>query len=189
VLLLVRGAERDLCKHDTSLLLRRRGIMTEKNSPNDWLYRIATVSLLLVIAAVAVLTAGCTGSGGETADVPSTDVIFTGSYVEKVELFHFFGESRCVSCVMLGDHAEETVNTYYAQELSSGRLVFDHINIDMPENSEIVERYGPTGSSLWIGIYDENGFYKQELLAPWYMLNDKQKFTVYIRAVLDQHLT
>lgn len=162
--------------------------MTGKNPQNDRLYRIATVSLLLVIAAAAILSAGCTGSRGETANVPSTEVIFTGSNVEKVELFHFYGESRCVSCVMLGDHAEETVNTYYAQELSSGRLVFDHINIDMPENREIVERYGPTGSSLWIGIYDENGFYAEELLAPWYMIGDEEKFMEYTKAVIDQQL-
>lgn len=162
--------------------------MTAKNPQNNRLYRITTVSLLLVIAAAAVLTAGCTGGGGEWVNGSSTEVSYTGSNVEKVEIFHFYGDSRCTSCVILGDFAEESVNTYYAPELSSGRLVFDHINIDVPENREIVERYGPTGSSLWIGIYDENGFHAEELIAPWYMLGDKQTFMEYIKAVIDQQL-
>jgi hypothetical protein len=157
-------------------------------SPNNRPFRIMSISLLLVITAAAVLTAGCTGNGEETATGPSTEVGYTGSHVEKVEVYHFYGASRCVSCVMLGDLTEETVNTYYAQELQSGRLVFDHIDTAMPENREIVERYVPTGSSLWIGIHDENGFYKEELLGPWYMIGDEQKFSAYIRAVIDQQL-
>lgn len=151
-------------------------------------FRIATVSLLLIIAAVMVLIAGCTGSSGETASDPSSEVSYTGSKVEKVELYHFYGESRCVSCIMLGDLTEETVNTYYTQDLQSGRLVFDHIDFEVPENREIVERYGPTGSSLWIGIYDEKGFYKEELLGPWYLISNKPEFMQYIRAVIDQQL-
>jgi thiol-disulfide isomerase/thioredoxin len=155
---------------------------------NDQLYRIAAVSLLLLIAAVTVLTAGCTGGPDEVVNSLTSEVSYTGSNVEKVELFHFYSESRCESCEILGNLTEETVNTYYTEELQSGRLVFAHINSDMPENSEIIERYGPTGSSLWIGIYDENGFYKEELLVPWYMLGNKPRFMGYIRAVIDPQL-
>jgi hypothetical protein len=161
--------------------------MIGKIPQNDRPIRIATGLLLLLIAA-AVLTAGCTEGAEEPANGLSSEVSYIGSNVEKVELFHFYGESRCVSCVMLGDLTEETVNTYYAEDLRSGRLVFAHINSDVSENREIVERYGPTGSSLWIGIYDGNGFYKEELLGPWYMIGDKPKFMGYIRAIIDQQL-
>lgn len=152
---------------------------------NNRSIRIISISLLLVIAAAAVLTAGCTG---EAPTGPSSEVSYTGTNVEKVELYHFYGENRCTSCVMLGVLTENAVNARYAEDLGSGRLVFDHINIDVPENRETVVRYGPTGSSLWIGVHDENGFYAEELLAPWYMLGDEQKFSAYIGAVLDQQL-
>ncbi|MBN1194189.1 MAG: thioredoxin family protein [Methanomicrobiaceae archaeon] len=154
---------------------------------NNRSLKIQSLSLLLVIAAAAVLAAGCTGSS-EPENRLSSEVGYTGTNVEKVELYHFYGANRCVSCMMLGDLTEQTVNTYYAQELLSGRLVFNHIDISMPENRGIVERYGPTGSSLWIGIHDEQGFYKEELLGPWYMLGDEGKFSAYIRAVIDQQL-
>jgi len=161
--------------------------MIAKIPQNKQLYRIATGSLLLAIAVAAVLTAGCTG--GDPSTPLLSEVTYTGLNVEKVELYHFYDKrSRCISCVMLGDLAEEAVNTYYAEELRSGRLIFDHIDVEVPENSEIVGRYGPTGSSLWIGIYDENGFYAEELLGPWYMIGDRPKFMKYIKAVLDPQL-
>ena len=95
--------------------------MTPKIPLTNRLYRIATVSLLLLIAVVTVLTAGCTGGTDETANSLSSEVSYTGSNVEKVELIHFYSESRCASCVILGDLTEEAVNTSYAQELQSGR--------------------------------------------------------------------
>ena len=56
---------------------------------NVQLYQIATVSLLLLIAVVTVLTAGCTGGADEAANILSSEVSYTGSNVEKVELIHF----------------------------------------------------------------------------------------------------
>jgi len=181
-------------------IYRTRGIMRAKKPGNDRLRRIITGSLLLIIAALAVFCAGCTGDGGETANTPAntlaetpvhppeSEVTYTGTNVEKIELLHFYGSKSCSSCTLLGYLAEETVNAAYAPELASGELVFSHVNFDLPENGEIVERYGPTGSSLWIGVYDENGFYAQELIAPWYMTGDRPLFRAYLGAVIDQQL-
>ena len=178
--------------------------MRAKNAGNIRLRRTVAGSLLLVIAAMTVFCAGCMGDGGETTNAPvntqlntpavtqepapETEVAYTGTNVEKVELFHFYGNKSCSSCTLLGYLAETTVAEEYAPELASGELVFAHVNYDLPENAEIVERYGPTGSSLWIGVCDDNGFYAQELIAPWYMTGDRAAFKTYLRAVIDQQL-
>lgn len=135
-----------------------------------------------------MIFAGCTESKTEAPAAISTEVSYIGTNVDKVELFHFFGAKRCYSCVLLGDYAEESVNTYYKEELNSGRIVFKHIDMSLPENQEIVEIYGPTGSSLWIGIYDENGIYLQELIAPLYMLGSKTEFMGYLKEVIGQQI-
>lgn len=169
-----------------------RGKLPEKTP----LHRIMSGILLFTVAATVVFCAGCTDDrgtvGSASANAPEntaeTEVTYTGTDVEKVELYHFHGDRSCTSCTVLGDFAEDTVTEWYAPELESGRIVFDHINFDNPDNSGLVEIYGPTGSSLWIGIYDENGFYKQELTAPWYMIKDKEQSSTYIRAVIEQQL-
>ena len=160
------------------------------------LHRIMSGILLVIVAAMIVLCAGCTderedaasASPGAPENSVDTEVTYTGTNVEKIELYHFHGDRSCTSCTVLGDFAEDTLTEWYAPELESGRIVFDHVNFDNPDNTDLVERYGPTGSSLWIGVYDANGFYAQELVAPWYMIKDKEQFSTYIRAVIEQQL-
>lgn len=166
--------------------------MGEKSITSGNRRRPLSVTILLVIAAVTVCCAGCTDDGGAATvaqeSMAETEVTYTGTNVEKIELYHFHGDRDCTSCTVLGNYAEETVTNYYTPELESGRIVFDHVNYDDPDTSDLVEQYGPTGSSLWIGIYDANGFYAQELVAPWYMINDREQFRDYIRAVIEQQL-
>ncbi len=169
-----------------------RGKLPEKIQ----LQRNISVILLFAVAAMVVFCAGCTDDGGAVRSAPAnapentaeTEVTYIGSNVEKIELYHFHGDRNCTSCVVLGNFAEETIKEWYASELESGKLVFNHVNFDAAENSDLVEQYRPTGSSLWIGVYDANGFYKQELIAPWYMINNKNQFITYIKSVIEQQL-
>ena len=56
------------------------------------------------------------------------------SDIGKVEVYHFHATRQCYTCKTVGALAEETVNTYFADELESGKLVFAHVNVDLPEN-------------------------------------------------------
>ena len=100
--------------------------------------RILILPLFLLFIFVLVLAAGCTtpveksGNPGENASGP----------VEKVEIYHFHRTSQCYSCKTVGAYAEETVNTYFAPELASGKVVFGHINTELPENKALAEHYG-----------------------------------------------
>ena len=45
----------------------------------------------------------------------------------------------------------------FKNEFASGRLVFSHVNAELQENSVLISKYGVTGLSLWIGVYDAEG--------------------------------
>jgi hypothetical protein len=125
------------------------------------MYPLAIIISLIIAFGFA---AGCTDpsphlGAAASATVPTTN---TNSTVERVEVHHFHGNSQCTSCIAVGDLAEKTVNDNFKAELASGRLVFAHINYDLPENAALAVKYGVTGSSLWIGVYDANGFHKKE---------------------------
>lgn len=106
----------------------------------------------------------------------------------KVEVYHFHGNSQCVSCRTVGAYAEETVNTYFSQELKDGRLVFAHVNYDLPENKALAGKYGVTGSSLWIGTYKEGRFSKEENVNVWYKINNKGDYLSYLKGVISTKL-
>ena len=80
------------------------------------------------------------------------------------------------------------MKTYFAPELESGRVVFGHINIEEPENKALVDQYGPTGSSLWIGVYDKDGFHKEENVNVWYKIGDKEAYLAYLKGVIEKRM-
>ncbi|WP_292489950.1 nitrophenyl compound nitroreductase subunit ArsF family protein [Methanoculleus sp. 10] len=148
--------------------------------------KVLPLVALSVLLAFAALFAGCTTESGG-ADAATVSPL--NGTVTKVEVIHFTAPNQCHSCVVLGDYAEETVKTHFSEELGSGKLIFDHIDIADPQQQEIVERYGATGSSLWIGTYDDlGGFYKEEDIRVWYKLNDKPGFMQYLKTLLGMRL-
>lgn len=140
--------------------------------------------VLLLILALTILSAGCT-----TPVEPNTNPgTVSSAAVEKVEVYHFHRTQQCYSCRTLGAYAEETVNTYFAPEVASGKVVFAHVNIDLPENKKLVEQYGPAGSSLFIGVYDKDGFHKEENVNVWYKIGNNEEYLAYLKGVIEKRL-
>jgi len=106
----------------------------------------------------------------------------------RTELIFFHPVPGCEDCERMGIYANETVMTYFAPELASGRLVYYDINLNLRENGEVTHRYGAYTQSLWIGEYDESGFHATEILDIWYYVYNREEFTQYLRGVLDQEL-
>ena len=109
------------------------------------------------------------------------------SDIEKVEVYHFHATRQCYTCKTVGALAEETVNTYFADELKSGKLVFASVNIELPENKALADKYEAKGSSLLIGVYGEDGsFSKQEDTEVWYKIDNKEDYMSYLKGVIEQ---
>lgn len=152
---------------------------------------------LLVIFVVWGMTAKpcCSGSGQTviTDETPvlgnTTDVVLAPKNSSvKVEIYHFHRTQQCGSCIQLGKLAEKTVNTYFADELSSGKLAFGHINYELPENSALSDKFGPSGASLWIGTTIDRDFTKEEDIKVWYKLQDEEGFMSYLKGVIEKRL-
>ncbi len=106
----------------------------------------------------------------------------------KVEVIHFHATNQCWSCIRLGELAEKTVDTYYKDELASGKLVFGHIDGQKAENGDLVMKYGARGSSLFIGTYVNGEFHKEENVQVWYKLNNEEDYMSYLKGILDKRL-
>ncbi len=153
--------------------------------------------VLLVISVIAMLMlAGCssnpdnipTGNSAANQMQQSAYLNEMEINIDKLEIYHFHGNNQCYSCVTMGDYAEETVKTYFADELKSGKIVFDHINGELPENRDLVMKYGATGSSLWLGTYRGGDFTPEQNIQVWYKLRNKQDFMNYLKGVIEQKL-
>ena len=134
------------------------------------------VILLLIFTIPKYFTGNVTASGTKIS-----------SNIEKIEVYHFHGNSQCSSCIAVGKLAEETVNTYFAQELKSGKLVFAHINAELPENYALAKKFEVTGASLWVGVtYKDGTFVKEENVNVWYKIGNKEEYMAYLKGVIEQ---
>lgn len=165
------------------------------NRRTDPIRRTGLVIALGLVVLGAVLIAGCTGEDGFRsilAPAPTSTYNSTlpdGVTVTKLEVFHFHVTHQCRSCRILGDYANATVTTYFADELESGKVVFRHINLQVDENREIVKRYGARSSSLWLGAYTSDGeFHPLEDPRGLYGSDDEQRFMDYFRVVIERRL-
>ena len=141
-----------------------------------------TVCLLLV----AVLFSGCVNNQKDSEDPDGYTNL--SSNVEKVEVIHFHGTQQCASCIAVGDLAEKTVNTYFSEELESGKVTFAHINAELAINKDLVTKYGVNSASLWIGVYDENGFHKEMNANVWYKISNETDYMSYLKGIVEKRL-
>ena len=132
------------------------------------------ITAILLISIVAVCSAADTDA--------------SGSSVEKVEIYHFHPTNGCYTCTTMGNNAEDTVKTYFPDELESKKIVFDHVNFQDPANAELVKQYEVTGSSLMIGVYDKDGFHKEENIKVWYLAGKKDESMTYLKDLIEKRL-
>lgn len=141
--------------------------------------------LLFFLIILILLSSGCIENNDSNDSQLVDDKPETSPYIEVI---HFHGTNQCYSCQTVGAYAEETVNTYFADELRSGKLVFKHVNYDLPENEELVQRYGVAYSSLWMGTYTKDGFSAEQNMDVWYLINEKEEYMSYLSEVIDEKM-
>ena len=148
---------------------------------NNYVYILLGIILLLVVVTIAprYFTGNVTASGAQIS-----------GDIEKIEIYHFHATNQCYSCKTVGAYAEETINTYFSDEIKSERVAFASINIDLPENKELVNQYEAKGSSLIIGTYYKDGaFKKEENVNVWYKISNKEDYIGYLRDVIEGKLS
>jgi hypothetical protein len=123
-----------------------------------------------------------------TATTWNANANLFGANSDHLEIIHFHGDRQCDSCRAVGSYAEETVVTYFSDELKSGKIVFGHINYDLPENKALAKKYAVTGSSLWIGTYKGGVFRAEENVNVWYKIGNKEDYTAYFKSVIEEKL-
>ncbi len=155
---------------------------------ND-LQRIYPLVISVFLIIVFGLLAGCTStSPSESPALPDASSTSSSNTIERVEVIHFHGNRQCSSCIIVGDLAEKTVNASFRNDLVLGRLVFAHVNYELPENVALTTKYGVTGSSLWIGVSDSDGFHKEQDLRVWSLISDEEAYSRYLTDLIAKRL-
>ena len=69
---------------------------------------------------------------------------------DRVEVMYFHGKQRCVTCRAIEEATKEVLDTYFVNEVKSGKIQYRIIDISQPANEKIADKYEVSWSSLFV---------------------------------------
>jgi len=125
--------------------------------------------------------------GSPTAEVPSTSET-SPTPADRVEVVYFHRAQRCTGCIYAETGTRYTLDTYFADELASGKITFAAFNVEDEENATIVNKYGAFTSSLFINTIREGTDHIEEVTDIWFHLGDDEAFVEVVKSKIEQSL-
>lgn len=120
------------------------------------------IELIAGIATIiTILVSGCIGTENvteNTTELKNNSVTVNETTPEQkpsdvtIKVVKFEPNNPCQGCTNLGNYAEETIKTYFPEEYKSGKITYEKVNFQNPENREVVKKYNVVGSSLYISV-------------------------------------
>lgn len=157
---------------------------------------IGVIAVVFGASVVAAVWAGSELNNAKNAPRNSqtlTDQEFSRSSVvmpenDIVQVYLFHATQRCSTCIAIGQLAGETVNEFFQSELQEGKIEFREINIDLPENQALAEKFQASGSALYINNYRDGKDNITEDVKVWRLTNDETGFKNYLKGELNNIL-
>ena len=107
---------------------------------------------------------------------------------DRVEVVYFHRTQRCSTCI----HAEEltryTLETYFADELDSGKLTFQSIDLQNSNNAAIVNKYGAYGSQLFINTVRDDADHIEQATDLYPLVYKDEAFVKSLKSKIEQSL-
>jgi hypothetical protein len=130
------------------------------------------------------------GRGGEVMNQVTITVSYQSSgLADRVDVIYFHRTQRCYSCRYMEAAANYTVQTYFADELASGKVTFQVFNVEEEQNADIVAKYQASYLSLYINTV-KDGTDHIELVADLYPLIGKDAaFAETLKSKIEKSLT
>ena len=145
-------------------------------------YFIFVVMFLALIGFGSILTNNQNAKNNNlnTEDIksPNTEKLLK---LDKIEVFLFHTTHRCISCINIGKYTKQAIDNNFSEEVESGKIIFKEINIDLPENYELAQKFQASGSSLFVNVIREEKDNIEQDLKVWMLIGDEKKFESYFK--------
>lgn len=93
---------------------------------------------------------------------------------DKIEVIDFHSTHRCITCNAIELHTRYTLKKFFSDELKSGKITFQVINIDKEKNYKVAEKFEASGTSLFLNVIS-NGKERQVNLTDFAFMKGRQK--------------
>lgn len=145
---------------------------------------LAAVLVAFALGSIAYsFVLGVSGTPDDTAEFASLPA--------NAELIvYYLSEGKdCTTCEHLDAYTREAIETYFAGDLASGRIVWRTADMDRPEHKHFVSDYILfTKSIVLVRVQDGIETDYKNLRGIWHRVYDKPAFIEYIRSEVEDFL-
>ena len=101
---------------------------------------------------------------------------------QQIFVYYFHGNVRCATCKKLEQFAKESLDTYFADDLASGKIQWRPTNVDTTGNEHFIRDYALVTKSVIISkmVAGRQVAWKN-LDQIWELVSEKEKYIAYIR--------
>ncbi|HMN11349.1 MAG TPA: nitrophenyl compound nitroreductase subunit ArsF family protein [Bellilinea sp.] len=141
-----------------------------------------TIALLVFVAvSVIFLIVNQVGNGTTAAISPKDNT--SPEFDDKVIVYYFHGNSRCVTCRTIEAYAKEAVEASFADQLSAGKMEFKVINVETPNTVHFIQDYQLYAPTVVVARFENNSQLDwKNLDKVWNLVSDKRAFMSYIES-------
>ena len=151
--------------------------------------RLLFGALLLAVASawnVAPLFGAEPATGASDA---ATEAESQSDAQDGIVVYYFHGTRRCNTCRTIEAYAKEAVEGKYGEQLEAGRLRWNVVNTDEPENEHFLEDFGLVSSSLVVVELDGDRVTRFQVLQDaWTLVRDKPGFIEYVQRSIGEYI-
>ncbi len=105
-----------------------------------------------------------------------------------LEVVYFHRTNRCYGCIYAEDGIRYTIETYFADEVARGELVFMSIDLQDGNNAAIVNKYGAYTSQLFMNKVVDGKEQIEHVTSIWAYLGNDQAFANAVKAEIEERL-
>ena len=150
---------------------------------------LACLSLSLMAGCTVAPTVPSAPNGGEPGYQEQPDSNISSGPAERVDVVYFHRTQRCYKCTYAEEATRYTLETYFKDELASGRVTFQAINVQDEENAEVVKRYDASYLSLFINTVMDGTDHIERVTGIWRVVGDDEAFVEVVRSKVEQSLS
>jgi len=101
----------------------------------------------------------------------------TPTEIHRVDVVYFHRTNRCHSCTYAEEQIRYTLETYFSDELRSGTVTFQSVDVQNPDNAEIIEKCGAYTSQLFLITVTDDSEHIEHVEEIWKLIGKDEDFS------------
>ena len=158
-------------------------------APKSRRTKILWIAIPIVVVCLSVWLVLAYGPSPTTPPTSNNSTGNSTSPADRVDIVYFHRTARCYSCQYAEAGTNYTVETYFADEMASGKLTFQSVDVQDEANADIIEKYGAYGSQLFINTIKDGTDHIEQVTDIWVVLGDNEAFVEVVKSKIEESLT